>query len=161
MSDVNSLNVPNSHLHSTRLFVQLYCMIKIEKVLRGNGSAVELTSQNPEDPGSNSRLSSRRSSLISIKHAELLHVHCGLGQLGPLPTSGDDEWVAAEHCERAKRSRISDTHRLWWSLQFRYINNQSYLLLYISKLPVLSFSSKNQNEFEQLYFCWKILRTCK
>ena len=50
-----------------------------------------------------------RSSLISIEHAELLrstlslvlccawlvtialHVHCGLGQLSPLPTSGDDK----------------------------------------------------------------------
>ena len=54
-----------------------------------------------------------------------LHVHCGLGQLDPLPTSGDDKWVAAKHCRRAKRSRISDTHRLRSSLQFRFINNQS------------------------------------
>ena len=71
--------------------------------------AVESTSQNPEVPGSNPRLGSPRSSLISIEHAELLsstplfvlccawlvtmalHVHGGLGQLGPLPTSGDDE----------------------------------------------------------------------
>ena len=60
-----------------------------------------------------------------------LHVHCGLGQLNPLPTSGDDKWVAAKHCGRAQRSRISDTHRLRWSLQFRYINNQSLLLLHI------------------------------
>ena len=95
--------------------------------------------------GSIPRLGSRRSSLISIEHAELLrstpslvlccvwlvtmalHVHFGLGQLSPLPTSGDDEWVAAKHCGRAKRSRISDTHRLRSSLQFRYINNQSLL----------------------------------
>ena len=94
------------------------------------------------------RLGSRRSSLISIEHAELLrstpslvlccawlvtmalHVHGGLGQLSPLPTSGDDKWVAAKHCGRAKRSRIIDTHRLRSSLQFRYINNQSLLLLY-------------------------------
>ena len=58
-----------------------------------------------------------------------LHAHCGLGQLSPLPTSGDDKWVAAKHCGRAKRSRISDTHRLRSSLQFRYINNQTLLLL--------------------------------
>ena len=57
----------------------------------------------------------------------MCHVHCGLGQLSPLPTSGDDKWVAAKHCGRAKRSRISDTHRLRPSLQFRYINNQSLL----------------------------------
>ena len=104
-------------------------------------------SRNPEGRGSIPRLDSRRSSLISIEHAELLrstpslvlccawlvtmalHVHCGLGQLSPLPTSGDDKWVAAKHCGRAKRSRISDTHRLRSSLQFRYINNQSLLLL--------------------------------
>ena len=62
-----------------------------------------------------------------------LHVHCSLGQLSPLPTSGDDEWVAAKHCGRAKRSRISDTHRLRSSLQFRYKNNQClYFLLYFS-----------------------------
>ena len=54
-----------------------------------------------------------------------LHVHCGLGQLSPLPTSEDDKWVAAKHCGGAKRSRISDTHRLRSSLQFRYINNSS------------------------------------
>ena len=54
-----------------------------------------------------------------------LLVHCGLGQLSPLPTSGDDKWVSAKHYGRAKRSGISDTHRLRWSLQFRYINNQS------------------------------------
>ena len=58
-----------------------------------------------------------------------LHVHCGLGQLSPLPTSGDDKWAAAKHCGRAKRSRISDTHRLRSSLQFRYINNQYFLFL--------------------------------
>ena len=62
-----------------------------------------------------------------------LHVHCGLGQLSPSPTSGDDEWVAAKHCGRAKRSWISDTHRLRWRLQFRYINNQSLLLLYSTR----------------------------
>ena len=48
-----------------------------------------------------------------------LLVHCGLGQLSPLPTYGDDEWIAAQHCGRAQRSRKSDTHRLRWSLQFR------------------------------------------
>ena len=58
-----------------------------------------------------------------------LQVHCGLGQLSPLPTSGDDKWVAAKHRGRAKRSRISDTHRLRPSLQFRYINDQSLLFL--------------------------------
>ena len=114
---------------------------------RGDGLEVEPMSRNPEGRGSIPRLGSRRSSLISIEHAELLrstpslvlccawlvtmalHVHCGLGQLSPLPTSGDDKWVAAKHCGRAKRSRISDTHRLRSSLQFRYINNQSLLLL--------------------------------
>ena len=40
----------------------------------------------------------------------------------------------ANHCGRAKRSRISDTHRLRWSLQFRYINNQSTFTFYESRL---------------------------
>ena len=52
-------------------------------------------------------------------------------RLGPtqpvIPTSGDDKWVAAKHCGWAKRSRISDTHRLRSSLQLRYINNQPLL----------------------------------
>ena len=110
-------------------------------------------SRNPEGRGSIPRLGSRRSSLISIEHAELLrstpslvlccawlvtmalhvHCHCGLGQLSPLPTSGDDKWVAAKHCGRPKRSRISDTHRLRSSLQFRYINNQSLLFTHTQK----------------------------
>ena len=77
---------------------------------RGNGLAVlEPTSQNPKGPGSSPRLGSLRSLLISIQLAELLsstpslvlccawlvtmalHVLCGLGQLGPFATSGDDE----------------------------------------------------------------------
>ena len=113
---------------------------------RGNGLALEPTSRNPEGRGSSPHLGSRRSSLISIKYAELLHntssfmlfrawlvtmalhVHCSMGQLSPLPTSGDDKWVVAKHCGRAKRSKINDTHRLRWSLQFCYINNQSLLL---------------------------------
>ena len=45
-----------------------------------------------------------------------LHVHCGLGQLSPLPTSGDDKWVAAKHCGRAKRCRISYTDLLYFML---------------------------------------------
>ena len=40
------------------------------------------------------------------------------------------KWVATKHCGRAMRSRISDTHRLRSSLQFRYINNQSSLYFY-------------------------------
>ena len=61
----------------------------------------------PGGPGFDS--SSRQPQVISIEHAELLrstpllvlccawlvtmalHVHCDLGQLSPLPTSGDDE----------------------------------------------------------------------
>ena len=39
---------------------------------RGYGLAIEPTSENPEGPGSSSRIGSRRSSLISIKHTELL-----------------------------------------------------------------------------------------
>ena len=76
---------------------------------RGDGLEVEPMSRNPEGRGSIPRLGSLRSSLISIEHAELLrstpslvlccawlvtmalHVHCGLGQLSPLPTSGDDK----------------------------------------------------------------------
>ena len=122
--------------------------IDVTFIGRGDSLEVEPMSRNPEGRGSIPRLGSRRSSLISIEHAELLrstpslmlccvwlvamalHVHCGLGQLSPLPTSGDDKWVAAKHCGRAKRSRISNTHRLRSSLQFRYINNQSLLLLY-------------------------------
>ena len=115
-------------------------------------------SQNPEGPGSIPRLGSRRSSLISIELnywvvlprcycmccawlvTMAMHVHCGLGQLSPLPTSGDDEWVAAtKHCERAKRSRISNTHRLRRSLQFRYINNQSSLFSFSSSFLLFLF----------------------
>ena len=76
---------------------------------RGDGLEVEPMARNPEGRGSIPRLGSRRSSLISIEHAELLrstpslvlccvwlvtmalHVHGGLGQLSPLPTSGDDK----------------------------------------------------------------------
>ena len=118
---------------------------------RGNDLVVESTSGNPEGRGLIPCLGSRRSSLISIEHAELLrstpslvlccawlvtmalHVHCGLSQLSPLPTSGDDEWVAAKHCGRAKRSRINDTHRLRSRLQLLYINNQSLLFLLYMK----------------------------
>ena len=133
---------------------------------RGNGLAVELMSRNLEGLGSIPRLGSRRSLLISIEHAKLvhstpslvlwcawlvttaLHVHCGLGQLSPLPTSGNDIWVAAKHCGRAKRSRISDTHRLWSSLQFRYINNQSLLSFYfINKINVHCFHGNNNSMF--------------
>ena len=117
-------------------------MFKSSTIGRGNGLAVESTSRNP---GAGVRFlvsaaANRRSSaLITLNYClvlprgavlclasnQALHVHCGLGQLSPLPTSGDDEWVAAKHCGRANRSRISDTHRLRSSLQFRYINNQS------------------------------------
>ena len=80
-----------------------------EEMWRGNGLAVESRPRNPEVRGSIPRLGSCRSSLISIERAELLsstpslvlccawlvtmalHVHCGLGQLSPLPTSGDDK----------------------------------------------------------------------
>ena len=80
---------------------------------RGNGLAVESSSRNPGGRGLIPRLSSRRLSLIYIEHAELLrstpslvlccawlvtmalHVHGGLGQLSPLPTSVDDEWVGS------------------------------------------------------------------
>ena len=41
--------------------------------------------------------------------------------------------MAAKHCGQAKRSRISNTHRLRSSLQFRYINNQSFYS-FISKV---------------------------
>ena len=76
---------------------------------RGDGLEVEPMSRNPEGRGSIPRLGSRRSSLISIEHVELLRsttslvlccawlvtmvflVHGGLGQLSPLPTSGDDK----------------------------------------------------------------------
>ena len=71
---------------------------------RGNGLAVEPTSQNPESPGSSPRLDNRRSPLIFIEHAELLRstpslvlclaivtmallVHCGLDQRSLLPTN--------------------------------------------------------------------------
>ena len=45
-------------------------------------------------------------------HWMALHVHCGLGQLSPLPNSGDDVWVAAKHCGRANQSRISNVNFL-------------------------------------------------
>ena len=121
-------------------------------------------SRNPEGRGSIPRLGGRRSSLISNEHAELLrstpslvhccvwlvtmalHVHWGLGQLSPLPTSGDDKWVAAKHCGRAKRSRISDTHRLRSSFQFRYINNQSLLHFLLFK------ENSDTSTFQQMLF---------
>ena len=93
---------------------------------RGNGQAVESTFRNPEGRGSIPRLSSRRSLLISIEHAELL---CSTPSLVLCCVWLDDERVVAKHCGRAKRSRISDTHQLRWSLQFRYINNQSLLFI--------------------------------
>ena len=83
--------------------------IDVTFIGRGDSLEVEPMSRNPEGRGSIPRLGSRRSSLISIEHAELLrstpslmlccvwlvtmalHVHCGLGQLSPLPTSGDDK----------------------------------------------------------------------
>ena len=78
---------------------------------RGDGLEVEPMSRNPEGRGSIPRLGSRRSSLISALSTLIellrstpslvlccawlvtmaLHVHCGLGQLSPLPTSGDDK----------------------------------------------------------------------
>ena len=74
---------------------------------RDDGLAIEPMSRNPEGWGSIPRLGSRRSSLISIEHAELLRstpslVLClasnhdialalRLGQLSLLPTSGDDK----------------------------------------------------------------------
>ena len=76
---------------------------------KGNGLAVQSWPRNPEVRGSIPHLGSRRLSLIIIEHAELLrstpslelcsawlvtmalHVHCGLGQLSPLPTSGDEK----------------------------------------------------------------------
>ena len=84
-------------------------MLCIWTLGRGDGLEVESKSRNPEGRGSIPHLGSRRSSLISIEHAELLrstpslvqccvwlvtmalHVHCSLGQLSPLPTSGDDK----------------------------------------------------------------------
>ena len=113
---------------------------------------VEPMSRNPEGRGSIPRLGSRRSSLISIEHAELprstpslvlccawlvtmalhacaMHIaHCGLGQLVS-PVTNFWGWRMSSsyrHCGRAKRSRIiSDTRRLRSSLQFRYINAQN------------------------------------
>ena len=76
---------------------------------RGDGLEVEPMSRNPGGRGSIPRLGSRRSSLINIEHVELLrstpslvlccawlvtmvlHVHGGLGQLSPIPTSGDNK----------------------------------------------------------------------
>ena len=122
------------------------CVVLISDTMEGQWPSGRVEASEPGGPGFNSLLGSRRSSLISIEHAELLrstpllvlccawlvtmalHVHCSLGQLSPLPTSEDDKWVAAKHCERAKRSRISDTHRLRSSLQFHYMNIQSLLL---------------------------------
>ena len=75
---------------------------------RGDGLEVELMSRNLEGRGSIPRLGSRRSSLISIEHAELrrstpsyvlccawlvtmaLHVRCGLGQVPTQPVT--DFW---------------------------------------------------------------------
>ena len=48
------------------------CNIRLHIVGRGNGLAVESMSCNPEGRGSIPRLGSRRSSLISFEHAELL-----------------------------------------------------------------------------------------
>ena len=75
---------------------------------RGDGLAVEPMSRNSKGRGSIPSLGSRRSSLISIGHAELLRstpslvlccawlnhgIACALwlGPTQPLPTSGDDK----------------------------------------------------------------------
>ena len=122
----------NTFLIATTQIPQLTLHFKRRGTWRGNGLAVETTSGNPDGRGSSSCLGSRWSSLISIEHAELLrstpslllfcaslvtmalHVHCGLGQLSPLPTSGDDEWVAVT--DEQSRSKISDTHRLYFTV---------------------------------------------
>ena len=71
---------------------------------RGNGLiAVESRPRNPEDRGSIPRRSSALSIVAELLRSTFslvlclaivttaLHVHCGLGQLGPLPTSGNDK----------------------------------------------------------------------
>ena len=99
------------YMHNNEVLFKCFAGIPITPINqgRGDGLEVESMSRNPEGRGSIPRLGSRRSSLISIEHAELLrstpslvqccvwlvtmalHVYCGLGQLSPLPTSGDDK----------------------------------------------------------------------
>ena len=73
-----------------------------------------------------------------------LHVHCARWlRLGPINSARyrllgmTNDYIAAKHCGRAKRSRISDTHRLRSSLHCRYINNQS-LLCFFTFTPLIS-----------------------
>ena len=139
--------------------VQVLVLLKVlVLVLLGRGLAVESTSYNPLGPGSNPRLGSRRSSLICPDHAELLsstpslvlccawlvtmtlHVHCGLGQLSPLPTSGDDEWVAAKALPTGKAEQNTKWHppvAVKPTVPFHYINNQSLLFTFTSTVTIV------------------------
>ena len=77
----------------------------------------------PGGPGFDSSIRSRQPQVVAHQHLARRVVSSTpslLSQLSPLPTSGDDEWAAAKHCGRAKRSRISGTHS--HRLRFRYIN---------------------------------------
>ena len=111
LSPLTDSNSPHPAL--TVRMLQAVRLISGANQERGDGLEVESMSRNPEGRGSIPRLGSRRSSLISIEHAELLrstpslvrccvwlvtmalHVHCGLGQLSPLPTSGDDKIMSS------------------------------------------------------------------
>ena len=111
---------------------------------------VEPMSRDPEGRGLIPRLGNRRSSPSASSTLNYcvytpslvlccawlvtmaFNVHCGLGQLNPLPSSwgGDDKQVAAITADGQSGGRISDTHRLRSSLQFRYSLNIKITSLY-------------------------------
>ena len=59
------------------------------------------------------------------------------------------------HCGRAKRSRISDTHRLRSSLQFRYTNNNQSSLFSCRRAHLdLAIRNWKVRDYPQINACW-------
>ena len=53
----------------------------------------------------------RRHCMAWLVIMNIAYVHCGLGQLSPLPTSGDDKRVAAADCGRALRTGKAEQNK--------------------------------------------------
>ena len=66
------VNARFNNTYTDVLLLAVFVTISFLYTGRGNGLAAEPTSRNPEGRGSIPRLDSRRSSLTSIEHAELL-----------------------------------------------------------------------------------------
>ena len=99
---------PNDDRYIHYSLIAYLCFLVIVPLGRGNGLAVESRPGKPEIRGSipRSAAAGRRSSALSTLYYCVvlprwcceslasnygLHVHCGLGQLISLPTSGDDK----------------------------------------------------------------------